>query len=179
MGLISAEGQKQECLIEQQIIFLLVHENLVNPLFSKVIVVFYLIAALSMCILQYPCCGESVWPEEIFIQTCTLYNWPRLKSCPIFYSQQHCQVWLYTVSLNILEHFQQNVFFPKHSRNILCPNKISARVSFSFKVRERNITFEFPQFVKLTFLQLLKFNHSFNNAFIKHLTIIFGWGCLI
>jgi hypothetical protein len=35
MGLTLAEGQKQECLKEQQIIFLLVHENLVNPLFSS------------------------------------------------------------------------------------------------------------------------------------------------
>ncbi len=45
MGLTSAEGQKLECLNEQQIKFSKSHENLVNPLWSKVMLVFYLTLA--------------------------------------------------------------------------------------------------------------------------------------
>ncbi len=52
------------------------------------------------------CCKKWVWPEvDIFIQKCTLYNWPRPQFWPIFYTHRY-----YIFLMKQLK--------PKHSRTL-------------------------------------------------------------
>jgi hypothetical protein len=76
-------------------------------------------------LLQYwNCHNKYVWPhEEIFIQK---YHWLRLRSWPIFYSQQHYNFWRNILCLNTPEHSLQNFSFQSKEKNFFVWQNICA-----------------------------------------------------
>jgi hypothetical protein len=76
MGLTSAEGQKLECLNEEQLTFISVQRKSGNPLSIKVMLILYLPQALSLCISMGSCKSVNV----------TLTNFKtRMYSIKLFY----------------------------------------------------------------------------------------------
>ena len=111
-----------------------------------------------------PCSEKSVWPDEIFIQKSTLYNWQRLKSWLIFYNRKHYRVWWNTLTKNIL--------YKTFSYQSIAWKVLHACL-FSFKVRESNVSFELHHI----FSQLQIFYHNLQ-SWLDLLTAIINERCI-
>jgi hypothetical protein len=66
------------------------------------------------------------------------------KSWTIFYMWWHHIFWWNTLSLNILEHSLQNVFFSKHRIKHFAVDEISAQVLFFSKVKNETFSRAMP-----------------------------------
>jgi hypothetical protein len=69
-------------------------------------------------------------------------------------------------NISSLEHSTKYIFPPNYNRNVLCPMKYMCRFHSIFEERERNVSCELHQLVKLTFSQLLIFYHLFHTLLL-------------